>query len=191
MGPLYSTYQSNLAAFQKAGIPLQQMWNNLKLEKSDTIEGGLEWHDKHLLISPTLFYSALRDKQVTAFDPVVGVSYLQNGVRATAWGAELEAKWTVNDNWKLISEVSYNVNKFDDNIRTVSAATLATKGKQVPDTPNWLAKFGVEYRYKDLMVLPLLPTEATATGTRSIPNLSVITPPPTSMPVTVLAKLPI
>jgi iron complex outermembrane receptor protein len=156
MGPLYSTYQSNAAAFQKAGIPLQRLWDTLKLEKSDTIEGGLEWHDGHLALAPSLFYSRLRDKQVSAFDPAVGVSYLQNGVHATAWGAELEASWATGSQWNLIGALSYDVNRLDDNIRTAGATVLATQGNQVPDAPKWLAKLGAEYRAGAWSLMPLL-----------------------------------
>lgn len=156
MGPLYSTYQSNSAAFQKAGIPLQRLWDTLKLEKSDTLEGGLEWHYGTLTLAPTLFYSRLRDKQVNAFDPAVGVAYLQSGVRATAYGAELEANWAAGAQWNLIGAMSYNINRLDDDIRTAGAAVIATKGKQVPDAPQWLAKLGAEYRSGPWSVLPLL-----------------------------------
>lgn len=156
MGPLYSTYQSNAAAFQKAGIPLQRLWDTLKLEQADTLEGGLEWRSGKLTLQPTLFYTRFRDKQVTAFDPAVGVSYLQSGVKATAYGAELEASWAASHRWQLLGALSYNVNRLDDDIRTGGAATLATKGKQVPDAPRWLLKLGAEYRNGPWSVLPLL-----------------------------------
>jgi iron complex outermembrane receptor protein len=156
MGPLYSAYQNNVAAFQAAGIPLQKLWDTLKLEKSDTVEGGLEWRLGAVSLAPTIFYSRLRDKQVTAFDPVVGVSYLQSGVNATAYGAELEASWAANNNWNLIGALSYNVNRLDDDIRTGGNAVLASKGKQVPDAPKWLAKLGAEYRSGPWSVMPLL-----------------------------------
>lgn len=156
MGPLYSTYQSNVAAFQKAGISLQRLWNDLKLEKSDTIEGGLEWHHGALTLMPTLFYSRLRDKQINAFDPAVGVAYLQSGVHATAYGAELEANWATSTQWNLIGALSYNINRLDDDIRTAGATVLASKGKQVPDTPQWLLKLGAEYRSGPWRMLPLV-----------------------------------
>ena len=156
MGPLYSTYQSNVAAFQKAGIPMQKLWDTLRLEKSDTIEAGLEWQSGKFTLLPSLYYSRLRDKQVTAFDPVVGVAYLQSGVHATAYGGELEAHLALDGRWNLIGAMSYNINRLTDDIRTASAAVLASKGKQVPDAPVWLAKFGAEYRYGPWSVMPLL-----------------------------------
>ncbi|TCT21424.1 TonB-dependent receptor [Thiobaca trueperi] len=156
MGPLYSVYMSNQKAFQKAGIPLQTLWDELQLETSDTVEIGLEWHQGPLSLSPTLFYSRLRDKQVTAYDPLVGVSYLQSGVEATAYGAELEASWGLTRDWILLGGLSWNLNQLDDDIRTASQSVLATSGNQVPDAPEWMVKLGAEYRAGNWSLTPLV-----------------------------------
>ena len=82
MGPLYSTYMSNTAAFTAAGVSLQTLWDTLKLEKSDTLEAGVDWQLGSWTLAPTVYYSKLRDKQITAYDPAVKVSYLQKIGRA-------------------------------------------------------------------------------------------------------------
>ncbi|WP_043753876.1 TonB-dependent receptor [Imhoffiella purpurea] len=155
MGPLYSVYMSNRKAFQKAGIPLQQLWDDLALETSDTIELGLEWRHGSLVLTPTLYYSDLSDKQVTAYDPAVGVSYLQSGVDATAYGAELEASWGLDRHWTLLGSLSWNRNRLDDDIRAGSSALLETSGNQVPDAPEWLAKLGAQFRYGNWSLTPI------------------------------------
>ena len=155
MGPLYSTYMSSTAAFTAAGVSLQTLWDTLKLEKSDTLEAGVDWQLGSWTLAPTVYYSKLRDKQVTAYDPAVKVSYLQSGVRATAYGAELEAHWRASEALTLISGISYNINKLDDDIRTAAASTLATSGKQVPDAPHWLFKLGAQYRVGPFSVAPI------------------------------------
>lgn len=146
LGPLYSAYTSNQKAFQKAGIQLQQLWDELAFETADTVEAGLTWRLGPVTLSPTLYYSWLSDKQVTAYDPVVGVSYLQSGVDATAYGAELEASWGIDRHWTLFGSLSWNRNRLDDDIRAGSSAVLATAGNQVPDAPEWLAKVAAEFR---------------------------------------------
>jgi len=155
MGPLYSVYMSNQKAFQKAGISLQTLWDDLALETSDTVELGLQWRRGDLMLTPTLFYSRLRDKQVTAYDPTVGVSYLQSGVEATAYGAELEASWGIDAHWTLVGSLSWNINRLNDDIRTAGSAVLETDGNQVPDAPEWLAKLGVEYRAGNWSLTPI------------------------------------
>ncbi|MBS0356233.1 MAG: TonB-dependent receptor [Proteobacteria bacterium] len=145
LGPLYSTYASNAARFQSAGVSLQSLWSNLRLETADTVDAGLSWHSGALTLAPTLYVSRAKDKQVTAYDPAVGLSYLQPGVRSHAYGAELEASWAANNRLDLIGSLSWNINRLDDDIRSGAGSTLASSGKQVPDAPRLLAKLAADY----------------------------------------------
>lgn len=156
MGPLYSTYQSNATAFQKAGVSLQKLWNDLKLEVVDTAETGLVWRGRDWTLSPTVYYSRIKDKQVNAYDPGVGVSYLQSGVHAKAWGAELEGSYALSNAWNFLGSVSWNINRLDDDIRTGSGSTLSSKGKQVPDAPRFLLKLAAEYRSGPWSLTPVV-----------------------------------
>lgn len=156
VGPLYSTYVKYQSNFQGAGIGLQKLWDSLRLEKADTIDLGLAWHNDRLTLTPTVYYTRFKDKQVTAYDPAVGVSYLQNGVDAHAYGAELEAVWSATRNLNLVGSLSWNINKLDDDLRTGAGTVVATSGKQVPDTPRWLAKLGATYHHGDWQVSPML-----------------------------------
>jgi iron complex outermembrane receptor protein len=156
LGPLYSTYMNNLAAFQAAGISLQKLWDDLRLEKADTIDLGLNWHNDRLAVAPTIYYSRFKDKQVTAFDPAVGVSYLQSGVTAHAYGIELETTWSANRRLDLVGSLSWNINKLDDDIRSGAGNRIASRGKQVVDTPQWLAKLGATYRLGAWQASPML-----------------------------------
>lgn len=156
LGPLYSTYMSNVKLFQKAGVSLQSLWDSLRLEKADTVDLGLSWHGERLTLAPTLYYTRFKDKQVTAYDSAVGVSYLQNGVDAHAYGAELEAVWVATGRLNLVGSLSWNVNKLDDNIVSGAGTSIASSGKQVPDTPQWLAKLGATYRQGAWSASPML-----------------------------------
>lgn len=156
VGPLYSTYMSNVARFQTAGVSLQSLWNSLRLEKADTVDLGLTWHGERLTLAPTLYYTRFKDKQVTAYDPAVGVSYLQNGVEAHGYGAELEAVWAATGRLNLVGSLSWNVNKLDDDIVSGAGSSIASRGKQVPDTPQWLAKLGATYKQGAWSLSPML-----------------------------------
>jgi iron complex outermembrane recepter protein len=156
LGPLYSTYMSNVTRFQTAGVSLQNLWNSLRLEKADTVDLGLSWHGERLTLAPTLYYTRFKDKQVTAYDAAVGVSYLQSGVDAHAYGAELEAVWAASSNLNLIGSLSWNIDKLDDNIVSAAGTSIASKGKQVPDTPQWLAKLGATYRLGAWSLSPMI-----------------------------------
>lgn len=156
VGPLYSSYMNSVSRFQAAGVSLQKLWNSLRLEKADTLDLGLAWRNERLSLAPTLYYTRFKDKQVTAFDPAVGVAYLQNGTDAHAYGAELEAVWRASPAWNLLGSVSWNVNTLDNAIQSGAGAQIATRGKQVPDTPHWLAKLGVSYRQDAWQISPVL-----------------------------------
>lgn len=146
LGPLYSTYMSNAAAFAKAGVSMQDLWDELKLEKDDSFELGASWKGETLRVEGTLFYSRISDKQVNAYAPAVGVAYLQSGVDATAYGAELAANWAATPALNLFGSLSWNINRLDDDLVTSGGAAVATSGKQVSDTPKWMAKLGADYR---------------------------------------------
>ena len=146
MGPLYSTFMSNTAAFTAAGITLQDLWDDLKLEYADTVETGLAWHSASARIDANLFYSRIRDKQVNAYDPAVGLSYLQSGVAATAYGLELSGDWSALRQLDLFGSLSWNINRFDEDLTTAGGVTVNTEGKQITDTPKLMAKLGTRYR---------------------------------------------
>jgi iron complex outermembrane receptor protein len=146
MGPLYSTFMSNTASFTAAGVRLQDLWDDLKLETSDTLEAGLAWHSERARAQATVFYARIRDKQVNAYDPAVGLSYLQSGAKAKAYGLELSGDWTVVRPLDLFGSLSWNINRFDGDLSTAGGAAVATDGKQITDTPKLMAKLGSRYR---------------------------------------------
>ncbi len=156
LGPLYSTFKSNQAAFTAAGITLQNLWDGVKLEISDNIDlgarfGGATWH-----VAPTLFYGKFHDKQVLVYDPRVGTSYYQSNASAESMGAELEAGITPLPWLSLFGSASYNSFTFDSNIRTASGTTVQSQGKQVADAPEWLGKVGATARLGDFSVTPVM-----------------------------------
>jgi len=146
MGPLYSTFMSNTARFTSAGVSLQDLWDDLELETSDTVETGLAWQRERARAELTVFYSRIRHKQVNAYDPVVGLSYLQSGAKATAYGIELSGDWAVARPLDLFGSLSWNINRFDGDLATAGGAVVATDGKQITDTPKLMAKLGSRYR---------------------------------------------
>src|SRR5690606_23797043 len=74
-GPLYSTYTGNIARFRLAGVSLQELWDDMKLEVADMLDLGLRIEGEHWYLAPTFYYAKYRDKQVTVFDPRVGLNY--------------------------------------------------------------------------------------------------------------------
>lgn len=142
-GPLYSAYTSNAKAFLAQGVTFQHLWNDIKLETSDNIDVGLRYNDGTFSVAPTLFYASYHDKQVTAYDSLVGASYLQPGAQARSYGAELEASWKPLSWLTVFGSGSYNNFQFTQNINSSLGTTLRVKDNQVPDVPLWLGKVGL------------------------------------------------
>lgn len=133
------------SAFDRAGVTLQQIWDTLEPEIADKFDFGLRINGGSWYLAPTLYYSKSKNKPVNAFDPKVGVSYLQNA-DATGYGAELEFGMEANSQFSLFTALSYNVFEFDGDIRTAANTVISTSGKQIPDAPELMAKLGIVYR---------------------------------------------
>ncbi len=146
IGPMYSTYQSNIAAFQSHGISFQDFWDDIKLEISDNFDLGVTYDSGTWYLSPTLFYSRTRNKQIpNVYDPVLGISYYQNKAKTESKGAELEAGVSPFKGFTTFGSISYNSVTFTKDIQTKSNVVVECKGKQVTDTPEYMAKLGTKY----------------------------------------------
>ena len=156
LGPLYSTFKNNQAAFTSAGISLQDLWNGVKLEISDNLDLGARFGNDTWHISPTLFYGKFHDKQVLVYDSRVNTSYYQSNASAESMGAELELGITPVSWLSFFGSASYNRFRFDDNIRTASGTTVQSKGKQVADSPEWMGKAGLTARLADFYITPVV-----------------------------------
>ena len=141
----YPNYMQSRSAFERVGVTLQQIWDTLEPEIADKFDLGLRISDCHWYIAPTFYYSKSENKPVNAFDPQVGVSYLQNA-DATGYGAELEFGMDANSQLSLFTALSYNIFEFDGDIRTAANTVISTSGKQIPDAPELMAKLGIVYR---------------------------------------------
>lgn len=155
-GPLYSTYTGNKAAFSKAGVTLQNIWDGMKLEVADALDLGLRFNGDDWYVAPTAFYAKHHDKQVTVFDPLVGLNYQQNGGKATSKGIEIEGGWDPVKNLSLFGSLSWNRFTFDDNLRNGVNSVIAVSGKQIADTPKLSAKLGASWGAGPFSVSPLV-----------------------------------
>jgi iron complex outermembrane receptor protein len=104
---------------------------------------------------PTLFYSTNSNLLTTVYDPRVKLNYQQNIGDATGYGFEVEANAFLNDNITLFVNPTYCILTYDNDL-TYQGATLDTDGKQVVDTPEWMVKAGVIFRYAGFEIVPMV-----------------------------------
>ncbi len=155
-GPVYSTYYSNYSKFNAAGLTLQDLWDDMKLEISDNFDLGFRYNQGSWYVAPTLFYSRFKNKQVPIYDSRVGTSYYQSRAEAESKGIELEAGFTPISGLTIFGSASYNKSIFTDNIRSAANTIIQCKNNQLNDSPEYLFKLGVTYTYHGFSVTPIL-----------------------------------
>jgi iron complex outermembrane receptor protein len=153
--PLVNIYNQNRAAFQAAGVTLNDMFSGYDMEISDNFEIGARFRFDRFEVVPTLFYSRHQNLLTTVYDPRVNQSYFQNVGDATGYGVEIESNFLINDHLNLFFNPSYTALTYDDDL-VFQGAVRSTKDKQVLDTPEWTVKTGLIYTWKDFEVIPMV-----------------------------------
>jgi iron complex outermembrane receptor protein len=155
-GPNIQTFSQNRAAFQAAGLNLNAIVSPLEPQITDNIDVGLRYNDRKWYVAPTLFYSRVRNQQVFAFDPNVGVQYAVSNAKARNYGGEFEIGAQPIDHLNVFGTASYFLYEFENNVQTAGNAQLNLEGKQVPDAPKWMAKIGATYDNYGFSLSPVL-----------------------------------
>jgi iron complex outermembrane receptor protein len=158
--PLISLYNQNRAAFQRANVTLNDLFEGYDIEKSHNFDLGLRIRSDRLDFFPTLFYAKHRNLLTVVSDPRVTISgkpasYQQNIGKATGYGADLELNLFLKENMTFFMNPTYTRLTYDQDI-SYQGAILHTKNKQVVDTPTWLLKTGIIWRYAGFEVTPSL-----------------------------------
>jgi iron complex outermembrane receptor protein len=151
--PLASTYNSNRAAFIAQNITLNDLFNGYAIEESDNIDLGLRYKGEKFEIAPTFFFGLHRNLLTTVYDPRVNVSYQQNIGKATSYGLDLEMNAFVTDYLTIILNPTWTSLTYDGDM-TYQGARLASNGKQVVDTPEWMLKSGIILKLGDFEISP-------------------------------------
>ncbi|MEF3168945.1 MAG: TonB-dependent receptor [Deltaproteobacteria bacterium] len=154
--PITNLYVQNKAAFEKAGITLQDIFDDWEMETSDTADLGLRFTEGPLEIDATLFYAWHHDVLANVADSrVAGVSYYQNAGEARSYGAELIACARPASSLTVFVHPSLTYMRFDDDIIR-GGKTLNLAGKDYPDAPRWNVKTGIIWNWEGIEIAPQL-----------------------------------
>lgn len=158
--PLVNYYNNNRAAFMAGGVSLQDMFDGFSIEKSNTLDLGLRHQNAYFDVNPTLFMARHKNLITTISDPRVSVggkpaSYQQNVGKASSYGIELALTAFVNEQLSLFLNPTYTHFTYDEDI-SFQGAKISAKGKQVVDTPRWMTRAGLSYRWNDFELAPSL-----------------------------------
>lgn len=158
-GPQASNYISNRAAFQAKGYTLQDIVDRVKPEIADQFSAQLAYRGYGLTVVPSVFYAEHANKQVKIIDPNIGpnVAYYEGTGSSTAYGAELQVAYQLGTDLFVFGSGTLSSETFDSDTATLGGgALLATKGKQIPNTPQTMLKAGFTYTWHDLAFTPVI-----------------------------------
>ena len=153
--PITNLYVQNRAAFNAAGMVLQDIFDQWKMEKSDNVDVGLRFRTKHLSLHPVFFYSRHHDVLVNAYDPSAGLNYYLNDGEARSIGFELDATAYLPWGFTMFFNPSYTDLEFTEEIER-SGSRVDVEGRQLPDTPRWILKGGVIYSWEGIEIAPVV-----------------------------------
>jgi iron complex outermembrane receptor protein len=150
---LWPVYQMNAAGFAARNLSADALWHGIRPETADAVDLGLRLGEADSYLEPTLFYSSNRHKSV-AYDPGIGIAYSQNVAHTRAYGAQLAGAWKPLAALSLFGTLSWDRNVFAGDLPRLDGTALAVSGLQLPDTPQWLASAGAEWRWRGLRLAP-------------------------------------
>ncbi len=156
--PLVTTYNNNRAAFQAAGVTLDDMFSGYDMEITDIVELGARFRNDRMEIMPTAYYARHENLLTTIYDPRIGpngINYQQNVGDATGWGVDLETNFFFGDHVTFFFNPSYTSLTYDDDL-TFAGATLDTEDNQVVDTPEWMVKSGLIFSWGNFKIIPMV-----------------------------------
>jgi len=157
-GPQASNFISNRGAFTAQGIDLQKLIDNVRPEIADQYVAQLRYTGYGLTVVPSLFYAEHANKQVRVTDPTVNnLSYYVGTGASTEYGAELQVAYQFGEDFFLFGSGTLSSETFDSDTPFLSGgAPLATKGNQIPNTPQRMLKAGFTYVLNDFAFTPVI-----------------------------------
>ena len=120
----------------------------------DNFDLGLKYKKDGILYNPNIFVTKVSGKQASLYDPSVGIAYPSNNSDALSYGAELSISGKATDSIDFLVSGSYNKYYFTDDMRTAANTVVSTKGNQIPDAPEYMAKAALTYKLANWSFTP-------------------------------------
>ena len=115
------------------------------METSTNMDLGYRYASDAWTFSGSLYSVDFKNRIATAYNPETALSTDTNVGDVKTRGFELETGYRVNGNWSVYGSLSYTSSKMQSDLLLTATTSLATSGKQMPDTPEWLAGLRVNY----------------------------------------------
>lgn len=118
--------------------------NRFDEQRSTNYELGIRGHllDNRLYLSAAVFYMDIEDLHVSLFDTQTGTGYTSNAGEAYSQGVELEAGYSINDNWRIDTAIGLIEAKYDE---YTDVGGNDYNDNKIMMTPSHTANIGVSY----------------------------------------------
>jgi len=141
-----------------AGVTAEQVANALSPELSDTFDLGVRFDYGTVYIVPAVYYTKYKNRIIYFTDPTnPSISYPQNVGKVDAYGAEIEVGMRPLRNLSLYTSASYNIAKLKEPKYcglSSPGTCLNIDGNQVPNTPKFMYKLGLNYEDFGVSIKP-------------------------------------
>ncbi len=159
------------------GTTAQEVINNLSPEQADSYDVGINISIGNFLIKPDIYYVDYKDKIEYFAEPNnPNITYPQNVGKVHAYGGEVFVAGNIMKDLTLIASGSYNKATFQNGYYSGSQF-LNVAGNQLPNTPKYMAKLGLDYKIYGFDIFPYAIYESSrygdSTNTQEIPSYVV------------------
>lgn len=153
--PLINLYHRSRAAFQAAGVSLDDLFAGYDMETSDSLELGGRYRRGILDLRVAAYISSHEDLLTTVYDPRVDLSYRQNVGSASGHGLELMLAVQPLAEVSVFCHPAYTHLTYDEDLE-FQGGELAAADNQVVATPRWSCKLGAQITAGPVRIVPLL-----------------------------------
>ncbi len=121
-------------------------------EKTDSFDLGLRYNSRMVQSQLTGWYIKYKNRIVTSFDFDQGISFDRNIGAVDSYGFDGTVTVRPTTWLGLTAIASYTHTELLSNVQTAGTAIAQTKGKKVPETPEWQFGGRAEFNYGPLNV---------------------------------------
>ena len=127
------------------GKTLQSVVESWDMETSDLIDVGIRKYFDKGEATLNFFYNIHDDLLSSAYDPTVGIDYLQNIGKAVVYGAQIQSSIEPTPNLWFFINPALTFSEVKSNI-DYSGTQYNLKGNEVAETPKFTLKAGTTYK---------------------------------------------
>ncbi len=114
-------------------------------ETTQSIDVGYRYQAEKIIGSIVAWTTTFENRIVSSYDEEAGYSIDRNVGAVDQWGIDAEIGFLPTEALTLYFSGSYNTSELQENVRTGATTSLATKGKELVETPEYTFATSAEY----------------------------------------------